>query len=132
MDPIIPQDEMAAYLGRALSATETENFELYLKLAQTRLEDLLCAKIVTPLPVDLALTLARCFAVISLEQNEQSDLNITTKKVEDFSLTRKSGDEAETPMVNFMRINDRVLTKYSRCQGAIRSGEIHGDCIRCI
>lgn len=132
MTPIISQDEMAAYLGRSLSTVETENYELYIELAQSRLEDLLCTKIVKPLPTDLALTLARCFAVISLEQNEQSDLNVTSKKVEDFSLTRKSGNEAETPMASFMRLNDAILTKYSRCQGCIRSGKIYGDCIRCI
>lgn len=132
--PIISQDEMSAYLGRALSTTETTNYQLYLGLAQTRLEDLLCDELILPLAADLALVLARCFAVIAQEQESSANLGVASKKVEDFSISYKSDDD-ETPMVSFVTQNQATIDKYSRCTGPIRSGRVpswrrkHGYCV---
>lgn len=122
MKPLISQEEMAAYLGRPLSTTETNNYQLYLNLARIRLEDLICDELTLPLAPDLALLLARCFAVISQEQEESMNLGISTKKVEDFSISYKTDGEA--PMVSLVAQNQATIDKYSRCVGPIRSGRV--------
>ena len=122
--PIISQTDMSAYLGRALTTTETDNYQLYLNLAQTRLEDLLCDELTLPLETGLALVLARCFAVISQEQESSTNLGISSKKVEDFSISYKT--DGETPMISFIAQNQATITKYSRCIGPIRSGCVPG------
>lgn len=42
---LITQEQMVKLLGRSLSTTEVANFDLYLKIAVQRLEELLCASI---------------------------------------------------------------------------------------
>lgn len=129
--PIIPQEEMAALLGRTLSTIEATNYNLYLKIAILRLEDLLCITITKNLPVDLQLLLARCFGTIASEQSATAGLGITNKKVEDFSISFDAN--AETPMAAFVSQNSALIAKYSECQAPIRAGEsCHADCIRCI
>lgn len=134
-DPIIPQEIMAALLGRPLAEVEKNNYDLYLEIAVERLDDLLCIKLeaMNPLPADLKLVIARCFATILAEQKQTSDHGVQSKKVEDFSITFDA--EADSPMVLFVNQNSSVLDKYSQCQGAIRSGVCspcggcYGDCI---
>lgn len=130
--PIISQDDMAKLLGRSLSNAETNAYSMYLDIAVARLLDLLCLQALPEtLPVDLALLLARAFAVISTE-NSVEGLNVTTKKVEDFSITYDNESE-ETPMTKFVRDNSTAIAKYSECEIGIRSGRrIYGDCFHCV
>lgn len=124
--PIISQGDVEKLLGRSLSTTETENYELYLSIAQTRLEDLLCYELKNEvLPVDLELLLARCFGVISTEQNVDGE-NISSKKIEDYSITYDTTSE-ETPMSKFVKLNQSIIAKYSNCETKIECGDICYD-----
>lgn len=133
MATILTQKETSALLGRSLSSKETENFDLYMGLAQTRLLDVLCRE-AYPSEIDdeLKLIIAQMFSVIVLEQNAITDSGTTSKKVEDFSITY--GSNPETPEVTFERTYARIIAKYSLCGFKFRSGKVgaDGDCIRCI
>lgn len=131
MNQILTQEKLEAYLGRSLTAVELNNLDLYLNLAKLRLEDLLCITLTLPLAADLGLLLARCFGVISQEQERASNSGVSSKKVEDFSLTYDT--DAKAPMFEFVRLNSDLIDKYSACQGSIRSGKVrHGECLRCV
>lgn len=125
---VISKDEMSKLLGRSLSTYEDANYSLYLEIATQRLKDLLC---ITDLPatleIDLKLLLARCFAVISVEQSASLD-NVERKKVEDFEVTYNEASK-ETPMSRFVQLNILTISKYSECQGKVKSGKIYGNCI---
>ena len=121
--PIISKADMAKLLGRSLSTVEDANYELYLNITVARLQDLLCIKeLPTELELDFQLLIARCFAVIGVEQNTSLE-NIESKKVEDFSVNY-SANSKETPMTRFVNINSATIAKYSQCQGKIKSGEL--------
>ena len=122
MDPIISTKDLAALLGRSLSEVESTNHVLYLKIAQERLEDLLCTTLSRPLQPELTLLLARCFATIYEEQQATSSRGIKTKKVEDFWIYYD--ENAETPMEAFVKQNSAALSKYSKCQAEIRHGKV--------
>lgn len=129
--PIITQTDMAALLGRSLTTTESTNYDLYLKIAIARLEDLLCLTITAPLDeVELQLLLARCFGTVASEQKATEGLGISNKKVEDFSISFDAN--ADSPMVAFVKQNQATLAKYSECQAKIRTGKDACHCIRCI
>lgn len=125
--PLITASETAALLGRSLTVVETDNFDLYLKIATLRLEDLLCITLVAPLAEDLQLLLARCFGVIASEQNAAANIGVDTKRVEDFSVSFNA--DADTPMAAFVSQNNSTIAKYSECQARVRTGETHGDCL---
>lgn len=128
-EPIISKQEMASLLGRSLTAIENTNYDLYLKIAIIRLEDLLCITFPSSKPVDLMLLLARCFGVISTENTLSTDGGtVESKKVEDFQVTYDTSDQS-SPMVKFVRLNSGLIAKYSECQGKIRSGKLYGDCL---
>jgi hypothetical protein len=190
---MLNKEQVEKLLGRSLTTSETDNFDLYLKIATERLEELLCMQLcgsdddrtfmsregyrtlymdvftdlesVTidgnevdeddyvvkqndsysgswfnsieferPLkgkkvvvsadwgfdtvPVDLQLLLARLFDQGS---KEQSDKNVKSKKIEDFTVTYENGKT----MDDLANENSSVIQKYSLCsQGQIRSGEI--------
>lgn len=129
-EPIISQEDMAALLGRPLSKTETNNFEIYLQIALLRLDDLLCIKIedMDEIPIDLQLLIARCFDAVIKEQKSSADYGVSNKKVEDFSISFDVN--VDSPMVAFVRQNGGIIDKYGRCQGPIRSGKVCcGHCI---
>ena len=128
--PIISKQDMTALLGRSLKDVEDSNFELYLKIAIARLEDLLCTSIVAPLSVDLQLLLARCFGTIASEQTVADGHGVSSKKVEDFSINYDL--EADSPFVQFVKTNQATIAKYSECQGKVISGKRSHDGIRCI
>lgn len=136
MKPIITQGLMASLLGRHLTEVETNNFDLYFNIAITRLDDLLCTKIekMDDISVDLQLLIARCFAVIPMEQEAISTHGINKKQVEDFSISYESQADVDSPMVAFVKQNESIINKYSQCTGAIRSGKVcHGcEMFRCI
>lgn len=122
--PIISKEDMAKLLGRPLSVTETANYDMYLGIAVERIKDILCLlELPDPLPIDLQLLIARCFAVFSVEQNTSVE-NIESKKVEDFSVSYNDNSK-ETPMSKFVRLNIIAITKYSQCQAKSKSGEIY-------
>lgn len=127
-DTIISQEDMAALLGRSLSDVEQKNYSLYLKIAILRLDDLLCIKLeeMTDIPADLQLLVARCFATVVAEQTQTASHGITTKKVEDFSISFDAN--ADSPMVAFVAQNTATIDKYGQCQGPIRTG---GACLPC-
>ena len=132
MATILTQQETEALLGRSLSSKETENYDLYMDLAESRLLDVLCLT-AYPEEIDneLKLIIAQMFSVIVLEQNAITDSGTTSKKVEDFSITY--GSNPETPEVTFERTYARIIAKYSQCGFKFRSGRVgNGDCIRCL
>lgn len=131
-DPIITKTEMAALLGRALKTVEDTNYDLYLKIAMFRLEDLLCLTLPKRnLPADLALLLGRCFGTISSEQEANANRGVSSKKVEDFSISFES--DADDPMTAFVKENQLLINKYSECVAKVRAGgSCHRDCVRCI
>ena len=134
--PIISQDLMTALIGRPLTSAEVENYDLYLGIAVARLDDLLCTKIedMEDLPDGLKLLVGRCFATLTLEQGSTSNFGISSKKVEDFSISYHAEAYLESsPMKQFVQQNLDLLNKYSECQAPMRAGETYGnDCIRCL
>lgn len=129
MEPIITKQQVSALLGRSLTTVEDTNFNLYLKIAVERLEDLLCLTLTSPLPEGLQMLLARCFGTISQEQAQSANLGVKDKKVEDFSITY--GDDSIEPMEAFVKQNGPALEQYSECQARIRQGKVcHGDSIQ--
>lgn len=121
----ISKTEMAALLGRSLTPNENTNYDLYLELAISRLEDLLCITLPSSKPTDLKLLLARCFDVLAAE-NSLADGVVSQKRVEDFSVSYDTSDQS-SPMVKFVKVNGALIAKYSECQGRIRSGRLYGD-----
>ena len=122
MREIITQEQIEALLGRSLTKTEKDNFGLYLRIAVERLEDLLCLTLTYPLVEGLQLLLARCFATIGQEQNLMANLGVSSKKVEDFSISYDgSSDE---PMEAFVKANSNAIETYSECQAKIRQGKV--------
>ena len=129
MATLLTKAQTEALIGRSLTTVESTNFDLYLKIAIARLEDLLCTTLTSPLDPVMQLLLARCFGVITQEQNATADTNITSKKVEDFSVTY--GDKDGSPMEAFVEQNANELERYSECQAKIRQGKVcHDDSIR--
>ena len=129
MTPILTKQQIEALLGRSLSTVESTNFTTYLNIAQARLEDLLCTTLTSPLEPTMQLLLARCFGVISQEQTQTANTNITSKKVEDFSVTY--GDKDGSPMEAFVAQNANELEHYSECQARVRQGKVcENDSIR--
>ncbi len=125
-EPIISKEQMAKLLGRSLSSVEDSNYELYVDLTVERLQDLLClTEFPVPLPLDLQLLIARLFGIIGDEQKASME-NITSKKVEDFSVTYDNNSK-ETPMSKFININQATIAKYSQCQGKVLHGRICFD-----
>ena len=128
---LISKEKMGSLLGRALSKVEDENYSTYFKIAQERLEDLLCVELKAPLQPGLELLLARCFATICQEQEQVKRAGIKSKKIEDYSVAY---DESITsPMEAFVKQNDAALEKYSECQAGIRHGKVcYGNGVRAI
>lgn len=122
-EPIISKEQMAKLLGRSLSDVEDSNYELYLDLTVTRIQDLLCvSELPQPLPLDFQLLIARLFGIITVEQTASLD-NVQSKRVEDFSVTYDN-NSGETPMSKFIKINQATIAKYSQCQGKVLHGRI--------
>ncbi len=132
---VLTQDEVKALLGRSLTQVETENFNIYLELAQSRLNDQICCDItkVIEIPMDLKLVLARMFNVITQEQDQQANSNIASKKVEDFQINYR--DTSTTNLMGtLVTQNQAILAKYSKCKVTnIRHGEtvLGGDNYDC-
>lgn len=122
MTPILTKQQIEALLGRSLSTVEDTNFNLYLKIATERLEDLLCLTLTSPLPEGLQMLLARCFATIGQEQLRTASIGVKSKKVEDFDITYD--ENSAEPMEEFVKANANALEQYSECQAKIRQGKV--------
>ena len=125
--PLISRTDLEALIGRSLTQTEITNYDLYLNIAGMRVSDLVCYTLEPVLPADLALVVARCFDVISVENSRRA--GVSSKRVEDFSITYDSSADI---FGDFLKTNSATLAKYSKCQGKFESGDLYGDCIRCI
>lgn len=120
----IDQKTVAALVGRSLSKTESDNFDLYLNIAVTRVSDLICDDLtkMEEIPDDLKLVVARFFDALTKEQKLEAD--VESKKVEDFSITYREGYLPAEEVMNLCRA---TLAKYSKCNAA--DGIIHGGTI---
>ena len=126
-------ETVAAYLGRELSSLEVDNFDVYLQVAVERLNDLLCIDIasLSYVSADLQLLISRCFGLLATEQEATANYGVSSKDVEDFSISYSSETLETTPMVAFVKQNSALIEKYGECQAEIRSGKVrpyHGDC----
>lgn len=132
MATILTKQETAVYLGRPLTSMESDNFDVWMDLAQTRLLDVLClTEYPSEVPSELKLLIAQMFGVVALDLKATVDSGATSKKVEDFSITY--GSNPDSPEVVFEKRFAREIAKFSKCGRKIRSGKvIYGDCIRCI
>lgn len=128
----IDQYEVEALLGRSLTNIEERNFDLYLKIAITKLEDLICIdleKLMTELetdelPADLKLVLARLFGVLHTESTQE--IGVDSKRVEDFEISYN--DNTNKVFALTVQQNSATIMKYSKCV-SIRSGKtIYEDC----
>ena len=119
METTIDEKRVESLLGRSLSKTEADNFELYLNLAKISVGDLICTNIdeMGEIPVDLELVIARFFDALTKEQSLKGD--VQSKKVEDFSITYKDGYQ---PREEVMQQCRATLIKYSQCSGGIEHG----------
>lgn len=132
MATLITKTETEALLGRSLSSAETTNFDLYMSLAEKRLKGLLCLQ-AYPQTIDdnMKLLLAQMFGVIVQELGSVANTGVTSKKVEDFSITYESNPDS--PEVVFESTYADIIALYSECGLGFRSGRIgDGKCLRCI
>lgn len=121
----LTQTEVEALLGRSLSSVEANNFDLYTKIAIAKVENLLCITLeeladeleTNEMPVDLSLVVARYFG--SIMSDSTQELGVTSKKVEDFSITY---DQSNSTDANLAKQNQSTLAKYSHC-GKISYGK---------
>lgn len=128
---LLTEEETAVYLGRPLTSAEKDNFNAWMELAQERLLGVLCLTEFPELDATLKLLLAQMFGVVSLDLKALTDSGITSKKVEDFSITYESNPDS--PEVVFEKTFAKEIAKYSNCGLNIKSGKvIYGDCVRCI
>lgn len=127
----ITKELVSQLLGRSLTSVESDNFDLYMEIAQDRLCKLLClSELPSELPTDFQLLIARMFAVLPSEAAAGNSV-VSSKRVEDFQI---NFDVEATPYVAFLRQNGDLLSKYSACQAEIRTNKrTNGnDCVHCL
>lgn len=122
--PFIEYSQVVALLGRALSKTEKENFDIYRDIAERRLADLMCRKslgeLITEdgqkLPSDLLLVLARLIGAIQAQNSVE--FGVESKQVEDFRITYKDKQDI---IGDVIATNGATIMKYSAC--GMRAGK---------
>ena len=116
--------ECEAFIGRELTTREVQNFDLFLCVAEPRLNNLLSRDIAEiNAPEDLTLIkllIARLVAVISDEQAEAQARGVLAKSVEDFKIEYDKA--ANTPFAEYVRQNEDLLKKYTAATGEMRAG----------
>lgn len=124
-EPYITKDTAEKLLGRSLTTAESNAFNEYEAIAESRLANLLCvsnlAELLTALgmtsmPVDLQMVLARFVGAISQENN--IEYGVESKKVEDFSINYASKRNVYADEV---ANNGATIAQYSQC--TIRHGK---------
>lgn len=117
--------EVEGLLGRSLTSVESDNFDVYISIAESKVEDLICIKLdplleelgTSEIPNDLKLVIARFFGNISVENNVE--LGVQSKKVEDFSISYDTNNSPESALI---AQNRTTLAKYSHC-GSVEHGQ---------
>lgn len=129
--PILDEDDVEALLGRPLSSVESDNFDVYLEIAEMKVKDMLClSKWPDNMPIDLKMLIAKYFGTIQAEQDYARDDGVTSKKVEDFSISFST--DRKNPMSLFLASEAATIAKYSECGFGIKHGKtIYDDGIRC-
>lgn len=116
--------ECEALIGRELTTREVQNFDLFLSVAEPRLDNLLNREIAEITDrndlVLIKLLIARMVAVLSDEQAEAQSRGIVAKSVEDFKI--EYDKNANTPLTEYVRQNEDLLKKYTACTGEMRAG----------
>lgn len=116
--------ECEAFIGRELTTREVQNFDLFLSVAEPRLDNLLNREIAEITDrndlVLIKLLIARMVAVLSDEQAEAQSRGIVAKSVEDFKI--EYDKNANTPLTEYVRQNEDLLKKYTACTGEMRAG----------
>ena len=133
MTAILTKQETEALIGRSLSTIEDTNFDTYMNLAETRLKDVLCTTTLDGTNAEIQLLIAQMFATIVQELTATAEAGVSSKKVEDFSVTY--GGNPDTPIVTFEKTFANLIAKYSECGGTLKSGKVpayNGDCIQCL
>lgn len=122
----IDENQTALLLGRSLTTTEADSFDVWEDIAESQLSDLLCVKDLSALleilglealPNDLALVLARMTVGIGTEN--EIPLGVSSKKVEDFQINYDTATRNDF-FANLATVNSQTLAKYSQC--SIRYG----------
>ncbi len=112
-------------LGRSLTTAESNAFNDWEAIAESRLADLLCVKDlselleilgVVSLPTELQLVLARLTVAIGVENG--NEVGVSSKKVEDFSIAYDN--DRKDFYANTLSANGATIMKYSQC--SIRYG----------
>lgn len=116
--------ECEALIGRELTTREVQNFDLFLSVAEPRLDNLLNREIAEITDrndlVLIKLLIARMVAVLSDEQAEAQSRGIVAKSVEDFKI--EYDKTANTPFAEYVRQNEDLLKKYTAATGEMRAG----------
>lgn len=108
-------------LGRSLTTVESNAFDDWESIAESRLADLLCVESidalldilgVNTLPVELLLVLARLTVAIGAENGVE--VGVQSKKVEDFSITYNT--DHNNFIANTISANGATIMKYSQCR----------------
>lgn len=121
-EPIISQEDVVALLGRSLSESETQNFNIYLEITELKLKDLLCIdKWPNPLPTDLKMLLAKVFGSIKATQDFERDNGVTSKRVEDFAVN--FSENKSSPLSVVLTSEAATVSKYNNCSTGIMHGE---------
>lgn len=115
-------NEASLLLGRSLTTTESDSFDVWEAVAESQLADLLCVASLDDLgyqtlPADLALVLARMTVGIGTEN--EIPLGVSSKKVEDFQINYDTATRNDF-FVSLAKVNAPTLAKYSKC--SIRYG----------
>ena len=120
----LTKEQAQSLLGRSLTTTESASFDVWEEIAEQRLANLLCVQCIEelyaqmawettdPLPLELQLVLARMTVAIGVQNNVE--IGVQRKKVEDFEITY--GDDRKDYFVEVVASNGGVLQKYSQCK----------------
>lgn len=120
-------NELQALIGRNLSEQEFENFDTLIEVAERQIEGYLCATLEElfpsteqgdgEIPADLKFVIANFFKAISVRN--RYDPTVSSKKVEDFSVSFREDADIEK---NLVAQNLFTLRSYTKC-GRVRPGK---------
>ncbi len=118
----IDENQTALLLGRSLTTTEADSFDVWESIAESQLADLLCVQSLAKLleilgldnlPTDLQLVLARM--TVSIGTENEIPLGVSSKKVEDFQINYDTATRNNF-LVSLAKVNSATLAKYSQCK----------------
>lgn len=118
----IDENQTALLLGRSLTTTEADSFDVWESIAESQLADLLCVQSLEKLleilgleslPTDLQLVLARMTVAIGTEN--EIPLGVSSKRVEDFQINYDTATRNDF-FASLAKVNGTTLSKYSQCR----------------